>query len=76
MKSPRSNNETLGLGSTSMEEEESSKIAKERSEKGKNSKPTCHFCGKKGHTANVYKSKNENYYEKPENMGHYHKCNK
>ena len=76
MKSPKSNNDTLGLWYTSTKEGESSKTTKKRSEKGKNSKPTCHFCGKKGHIANVCTIKNANQHEKPKNMGHYHKCNK
>ena len=58
LKSPKSSRDTAGLGYTSNEEGESSKTAKERSIKGKNSKPTCHYCGKKGHTSNVCKSKN------------------
>ena len=60
LKSPRSNNDTLGLGYTSTEEGESSKTTKERSDKGKNTKPTCHFYGKKGHTSNVCRSKKTN----------------
>ena len=60
LKSPRSNNDTLGLGLTSTEEGETSKSDKKRSDKGKNSKPTCHFCSKKRHTANVCKSRNTN----------------
>ena len=60
LKSPRSNNNTIGLGYTSNEEGESYKATKERNIKGKNSKPTCHYCGKKGHTTNVCRSKNEN----------------
>ena len=60
LKSPRFSNDTSGLGYTSTEEGESSKIAKQRNAKGKNSKPTCHFCGKKGHTANVCRRKNAN----------------
>ena len=40
-KSPRSNNDTSRLGFTSIEEGETSKSAKQRSDKGKNSKPTC-----------------------------------
>ena len=43
LRSPRSNNDTLGLGYTSTKEGESSKVAEERNIKGKNSKPTCHF---------------------------------
>ena len=53
LKSPRSSRDTLGLGYTSTVEGESSKAAKERNNKGKDSKPTCHYCGKKGHTTNV-----------------------
>ena len=53
LKSTRYSNNTLGLGFTSTKEGESSKSAEERSEKGKNTKPTCHFYGKKGHIANV-----------------------
>ena len=49
-----------GWGYTSTEEGESSKSAEERSKKGKNLKPTCHNCGKKGHTTNVCRSKIEN----------------
>ena len=76
LKSPRSNNDTIGLVCTSTEEGDSSKTTKERNEKGKNSKPTFHFCGKKGHTTNVCRSKNANQHVKPKNMGHFHKCNK
>ena len=53
LKSPRSSNDTSGLGFTSTKEGDSSKSAEERSNKGKNTKPTCHLCGKKGHTSNV-----------------------
>ena len=60
LKSPRSNNDTSGLGYTNTEEGDSSKNAEERSDKGKNTKPTCHFYGKKGHTTNVCRSKNVN----------------
>ena len=74
MKSPRSNNDTLGLGYTRTEEGESSKSVEERNDKGKNSKPTCHFCGKKGHTAKW--SKNVNHHDKSKNMVDFHKCNK
>ena len=58
LKSPRSNNDTSGLGYTSIEEGESSKVVEERNIKGKNSKPICHYCGKKQHTTNVCKRKN------------------
>ena len=60
LKSPRSSNDTLGLGFTGTEEGETSKSAKKRSDKGKNSKSTCHFCGKKGHIANVWRSRKTN----------------
>ena len=60
LKSPRSSNDTSGLGFTSTEEGETSKSVEQRSDKGKNSKPTCHFCGKKGHTINVCKNKKTN----------------
>ena len=76
LKSPRADNDTSGLGCTSIEEEESSKTIEERNSKGKNSKPTCHFCAKKWHTTNVYRRKNANHHDKSTNLGHYHKCNK
>ena len=60
LKSPRSNIDTSVLGFTSTEEGESSKSVEERSDKGKNTKPTCHFYGKKGHTSNVCRSKKAN----------------
>ena len=41
MRFPRSNNDTSRLGYTSTKEGESSKSVEERSNKGKNSKPTC-----------------------------------
>ena len=61
LKSPRSNNDTSGLGFTSTEEGESSKSAEERSAKCKNTKPTCHFCDKKGHTGNACRSRKTNW---------------
>ena len=66
----------MGLDYTSNEEGKSSKTVEERSIKGKNSKPTCHYCGKKGHIANVCKSKNANQNANPKPMTHYQKCNK
>ena len=60
LKSPRSNNDTLGLGFNSTEERETSNNVEQRSDKGNNSKPTCHFCYKKGHTANVCRSRKTN----------------
>ena len=53
LKSPRSSNDTSGLGFTSTKEGESSKTIEERSDKGKNTKPTFYFCGEKVHTYNV-----------------------
>ena len=76
MRSPRSNNDTSGLGYTSTEEGESSKVVEERNIKGENSKPTCYFCSKIGHIANVCIRKNGNQNVKPKKMVHYHKCNK
>ena len=73
IRSPRSNNDTLGLGYTSIEEGESSKFSKEKNIKGKNSKPTCHYCGKKGHTTNVCRRKNTHQHANPKNTTHYHK---
>ena len=43
LKSPRSAHDTSGLGYTSTEIGESSKDAKQRSEKGKDPKPTCNY---------------------------------
>ena len=60
MRSPRSNSDTFGLGYTSTEEGELYKSGEERSNKGKNSKPTCHNCGKISHIANVCRSKAAN----------------
>ena len=60
MRSPRSNSYTSRLGYTSTKEGETSKSGKERTNKDKNSKTTCHNCGKIGHTTNVCKSKTTN----------------
>ena len=60
MRSPRSNNDTTGLGYTSTEKGESSKSGEKRNNKGKNYKPTCHNCGKLGHIENVSRSNNAN----------------
>ena len=76
MRSPRPNNDTYGLGYTSTKEGESSKNVEEENNKGKNSKPTCHNCGKKGHTTNVCKKNIKNHNVKHKSMVHYHKCNK
>lgn len=76
MRSPRSNKDTARLGYTSTKEGESSKSAKEMSNKGKNSKPTCHKCGKKWHTTTVCRSKTVDQNVKHKSMVHYHKCKK
>ena len=60
MRSPRSNSDTIGLCYISTKEGESFKSGEQRNVNGKNSKPTCHNCGKKGHTANVFKRKTVN----------------
>ena len=60
LKSPRSSNDTSRLGFTSTKEGETSKSVEQRSDKAKSSKPTCHFYGKKGHTANVCRSRKTN----------------
>ena len=60
MSSPRSNNDTIGLGYTSTKEGESSKSDEQRNNKGKNYKPTCHNYRKLGCTTNVYRSNNTN----------------
>ena len=76
MQSSRSNNDTSRLGYTSSEEGESSKSAQQRNIKGKDSRPTCHNCGKKGQTSNVCRSKTKNQNDRPKSMIHHHKCNK
>ena len=60
MRSPRSNNDTSGLGYTNTEEGDSSKSVVERTNESKNSKRTCHNCGKKGHNNNVCRRKTIN----------------
>ena len=72
LKSPKSSRDIAGLGYTSNEKGESSKTTEERSIKGKNFKPTCHYCGKKGHTSNVCRSKNAN----TKSMAYCQKCKK
>ena len=76
LKSPKSSNDTSGLGYTSTEEGESSKIVEERGNKSKNIKPTYHFCGKKGHTSNVCRSRSAHQHDKPMNENYCHKCKK
>jgi hypothetical protein len=56
MKSPKKNGDTAGLGYNSTSEKgESSNSGEKKITKGK---PTCHYCGKKGHIANDCRSKN------------------
>ena len=57
------------------EECETSKSFEQRSDKGKNSKPTCHFCNKKGHTMNVCRSRKINQQNTPKIKGYCHKYN-
>jgi hypothetical protein len=76
LKSPRSTNDTSGLGYSSIEEGEPSKTAEDRSNKNKNAKPTCNSCGKKGHTSNVCRIKNTHQHDKPKNTSYCYICNK
>ena len=50
MKSPRPNNDTIGLGYTNIEKGEISKNGEKRNNKGKNYKPTCQNYRKLDHT--------------------------
>ena len=75
LKSPRSAHDTSGLGYTNTEVGESSKNTEQRNKKGKDSKPTCHYCNKKGHTANVCRSRRINQQSIPKGKGYCHKCN-
>ena len=76
LKSPKSSKDTVGLGYVSNEEGESSKAAEERNSKGENSKPTCYYCGKKGHTSNVCRIKKTKDNAKPKFMAYCQKCKK
>ena len=58
MRSHRSNNDTTRLVYTSTKEGESSKSGEKIRNKSRNYKPTCHNCGKLGHTKNVCRSNN------------------
>ena len=73
LKSPRSNNDTSRLGFTSTKEGETSKSVEQRSDKGNNSKPTCHFYNKGGHIANACRSRKINQQNKPKRKGYCHK---
>ena len=74
MRSPRSSSDTSGLGhvkhSSSTKEGESSKSGEQRNAKFKG-KPTCHHCGKLGHTANICRRKNGMKNPKPKFNGNY-----
>ena len=76
LKSPRPSNDISGLGYVITEEGESSKTTEERNNKGKNTKPTGHFCGKKGHTSNLCRNKNAHQHDKPKSANYCHKCKK
>ena len=64
LRSPRSTNDTFGLvydkrgKSSSNEEKKNTKV-----------RPTCHHCGKMGHTTNICRSKNVNHYPKKTVIG-------
>ena len=75
MRSPRSNIDTNWLGYTNTKEGESSKSGEQRNNKSKKYKPTCHNCGKLGHTTNVCRKNNGNQNHKKKFMGNYHKYN-
>lgn len=56
MKFPKKKGDTTGLGyNSSTEKGESSNSGEKKKTRGK---PTCHYYGKKGHTANVCRRKN------------------
>ena len=57
MRLPRTNGDIARLGYSTIEKVESSKGGEKRNAKGK---PTCHLCGKLGHTINVYRKKTIN----------------
>ena len=67
MRSPRSINDTSGLGYISTSEKgESSSNDEKKNTKGK---PTCHHCGKIGHTKNICISRNESQSPKKNTRG-------
>ena len=74
LRTHRGINDTTRLGYISTTKKgESSSSGEEKNTKGK---PTCHYCGKLGHTINVYKSKNGNQNPKKNTKGQCHKCKK
>ena len=75
LKSPRSSDDISRLGFTSTKEGKTLKSSEKRSDKGKNSKPTCHFCNKKGHTTNVCRNRKTNQKNTHNSKGYCHKCN-
>ena len=75
LKSPRSAHDASRLGYTSTKVGESSDSVEQRSDKGKDPKPTCHYYNKKGHTTNVCRSRRINQQSIPKSKGYCHKCN-
>ena len=75
LKSSRSTYDTSGLGYMSTKVGETSESTKQRSEKGKDPKPTYHNCNKKGHIANVCRSTRINQQSIPRSKSYCHKCN-
>ncbi len=73
LKFQRSTHDTLGLGYNSTEVGESSKSVEQRSDKGKDYKPTCHYCNKKRHTANICRSRRINQPNTHKRKSYYHK---
>lgn len=80
LRSPRRSSDRSGLGlnehSSSIEEGESSKSGEKKNAKPKNNKPTCHHCGKPGHTTNICRSKHGKSDLKPKFNGHFFNCKK
>ena len=64
LRSPRSINDIVGLGYD--RKGESSSNGEKKNTKGK---PTCHHCGKIGHTTNICKRKNGNHDPKQTTKG-------
>ena len=74
MKSTRGINDTTRLGYISTTKKgDSSKSGEYNNDKGK---PTCHYCGKLGHTTNIYKRKNGNQIPKKNAKDKCQKCNR
>ena len=71
LRSPRSINDTSGLGYDW--KGESSRNGEKKNSKGK---PTCHHYGKIGHTTKICRRKNGNHSPKKNTKGQYMKCKK